>query len=260
MDYLRKQDQPLFKDLEWNFPEKKSGRVAVVGGHGHNFASIIKLSEYLAGNYPLERVQTILPDSLRGQLPNLPNISFASSTESGSFAKSEELNSSVASADFSIFAGDFSRNSATAIAVIDALKTSERPALLTRDAIDLIESGISEIIEDHLLFLVASMPQLQKIFRSLYYPRMIMLSQPLLSAVETLHKFTLSYENCTILTLHQGQVIIASHGEIITTPLEKTPYTPLTLYTGTLPAALTAYNLWNPGKPLEASASALLSK
>ena len=258
MDYFKKQDQPLFKDLEWNFPEQKSNLVSVVGGHGNNFSNIIKLSEYLAKNYPVEKVQTILPDTLRNKLPNIPSLNFVKSTESGSFAKSDELNTALASTDFSILAGDFSKNSATTIAIIDAVKSTTSPVLLARDAVDLVESDISEIIEDSKLFLLTSMPQLQKIFRSLLYPKMILLSAPLLPLVETLHKFTLSYENCTIITLHQGQIIVASHGEVIATPLEKTNYNPLTFFTGTLPADLAAYNLWNPGKPLESSAAALL--
>ena len=258
MDYFKKQAEPLFKDLEWNFPEQKSSVVAVVGGHGNNFSNIIKLSEYLAGNYPVKTVATTLPDVLRGKLPNFPGLFFTPSTESGSFAKSKELNSILETANFSILAGDFSKNSATTIAIIDAIKNSASPVLLARDAVDLVESSIGEIIEDSKLFLLASMPQLQKIFRSLLYPKMILLSAPLLQIAETLHKFTLSYENCTVTTLHQGQILIASRGQVISTPLEKTHYNPLTFFTGPLPADFAAYNLWNPSKPLEASAAALL--
>ena len=257
MDYFKKQEKPLFKDLEWNFPEQKSNVVAVVGGHGNNFSNVIKLSEYLAGNYPVKTVATILPDVLRGKLPNFPGLFFTPSTESGSFAKSKELNSHLETADFSILAGDFSKNSATTIAIVDAIKDSGSPVLLVRDAVDLVESSIGEIIEDSKLFLLVSMPQLQKIFRSLLYPKMLLLSAPLLPTVETLHKFTLSYESCTIITLHQGQILIASQGKVIATPHEKTKYNSLSFYTSTLPANLAAYNLWNPKKPLEASASAL---
>lgn len=258
MDYWKKQDKPLFKDLDWNFPEKKSNTIAVIGGNGNNFSSIIKLSEYLNTNYPIEKVATYLPDSLKKSLPPLPDLNFLKSTDSGSFAKDAELDLALEAADFALLAGDLSKNSETAIAITEAIKNTKKPILLARDTTDLVAPTVSDFIEDHSLFFFVSIAQLQKLFRSLLYPKMIMLSQPLLPAIETLHKFTLSYEKCTIITMHQSQIIIATGGNIITTPLEKTKYTPLTFFTGSLPADLAAYNLWNIGKPLEASSSALL--
>lgn len=281
MDYWQKQNEPLFRDLEWNFPEQKSGTVAIIGGNGNSFSSAVKLAEYLGRTYPVKRAELYLPDSLRGKLPPVPGINFVPSTESGSIAKSDELNSTVSRADFSIFSGDLSKNSATTIAVTEAISGAADgvmatgagadaggnrttgtvvggPVLLARDAVDLITPSIAEFIDTRPLFLVASMAQLQKIFRSLLYPKMLLLSQPLMPTVETLHKFTLSYENCTIVTLHQEQIIVAAHGRIITTPLGKTKYTPLTLFTGALPADLAAYNLWNPGSPLEATCASLI--
>lgn len=258
MEYWTKQTEPLFKDLEWNFPEQKSGIVAVIGGNSNNFSATAKIAEYLSGSYPIARVETYLPDSLQRKIPSIPGINFVPSTESGSIAKSEELNQALAQADFGLFPGDLSKNSATSIAMTDAIKNTSCPIIFTRDAVDIATTEISSIIEDHKLFILASMTQLQKIFRSLLYPKMLLLSQPLMPTVETLHKFTLSYNNCTIITYHQNQIIIAQNGKVITTPIEKTSYTPLTFFTGTLSADLVAYNLWNPSKPLEASATAIL--
>ena len=85
---------------------------------------------------------------------------------------------------------------------------------------------------------------------------MIMLSQPLVPALETLHKFTLSYP-VTLCTFHQGQIITAHQGQVITTPLELTTYSPLTLWSGQLAANILALNLYNPGHPLEATTAAL---
>ena len=281
MDYWQKQNEPLFRDLEWNFPEQKSGTVAIIGGNGNSFSSAVKLAEYLGQTYPIKRAELYLPDSLRGKLPPVPGINFVPSTESGSIAKSDELNSAVSRADFSIFSGDLSKNSATTIAVTEAISGATDgvmatgagattggnrttgavvggPVLLARDAVNLITPSIAEFIDARPLFLVTSMAQLQKIFRSLLYPKMLLLSQPLMPTVETLHKFTLSYENCTIVTLHQEQIIVAARGRIITTPLGKTKYTPLTLFTSALPADLAAYNLWNPSSPLEATCASLI--
>lgn len=257
MDCWKKISQPLEKDLEWNFPEKKSNTISIIGGNGNNFSYEAKLSEYLNMSYPIERVENYFPDSLRKNLPIIPGINFLEDTESGSFKKSEKLNLAVETSDFTIFPGDLSKNSATSIAISEALKTTTKPIVLSRDAIDLLSPTFAEFIEDHQLFIITSMTQLQKVFRSLLYPKMILLKAPLMQTLETLHKFTLSYNNCTIITLQENQIILANSGKVITIPLEKTKYNAITLFTGNLPGDLAAYNLWNPGKPLEACASAL---
>ena len=128
--------------------------------------------------------------------------------------------------------------------------------MLARDSLDALapEAG-NWLNRDHLI-IVASLLQLQKLLRAIYYPRMIMLSQPLVPALETLHKFTLSYP-VTLCTFHQGQIITAHQGQVITTPLELTTYSPLTLWSGQLAANILALNLYNPNHPLEATTAAL---
>ena len=110
--------------------------------------------------------------------------------------------------------------------------------------------------EKEKLIFIATMAQLQKLFRGLMYPKIILLSSPILPIVETLHKFTLSYK-ATILTFHQGQIIVANGGKIITTPIEETNYVPIGLFTSELSAKIAALNLWNPNKPLESTNSAI---
>lgn len=256
MDYWQKLEKPLHRDLEWNFPEQKSGTISVIGGSRGSFASIIHLAEALK-NYPVAKIKTFLPDSLKKTLPPLPGVEFLKSTDSGSFDRSPELAAAFRDTNAVLLAGDFSKNSATSIAILESAQQSERPLFIARDAVDTLSIGTAEMIDDHDLFLFASMAQLQKLFRTLLYPKMLMLSHPLLSTIETLHKFTLSYERVVIVTLHEGQIIIAYRGKIFTIPLEKTSQTTLSFFTGTLPADLLAYNLWNPGKPLEASSAAL---
>lgn len=255
--YWIKQNEPPKTDLEWNFPEQKSGIVAVVGGNSSAFSATAKIAEYLISSYSLKNVEIYLPNSLRSKVPLVPGINFVPSTESGSIAKSGELNSALLTADFGLFSGELSKNSATTIAVVEAIKGATCPILLARDAVDLVTPEISAIIEGRKLFLLASTAQLQKVFRSLLYPKMILLAQPIMPMVETLHKFTLSYDECTIITYHQGQIIVANAGKVVTIPLEKTKYSALTFFTGTLPATLLAYNLWNPSLPLDASVSAI---
>ncbi len=257
LSYWQKQRQPLFADLAWNIPEQKTGHLALIGGNAQNFSSIIRTAEFLDRTFPLKQVATILPASLRDKLPASENISFAPATSGGTFTKSHELRKAIESADFVMLAGDLSRNAETAIAISDAITASETPLLVTRDAVDLLAPTAAQLLSRPHIFLVASMLQLQKIFRSVYYPRMIMLSQPLVPAIETLHKFTLSYD-ATILTFHEDNLIVTSHGDLTTTRISDTSYMPLTLWSGQLAAKIAALNLYNPNKPLEATTAAIL--
>lgn len=257
--WVKNPNLKLFKDLEWNIPEQKSGTLNIIGGNSGSFSTVIHTAEFLFKTFPIKKLNILLPDSLKSKVPPLPDITFLPSTESGSINKSSTLNDFIDSADFTLIVGDVSKNSATSIALSNAIKNTTRPVLLTRDAIDSVSSEMTNLIEREGFYLIGSLAQIQNIFRSVYYPKMILLSQPLLPIIEALHKFTLSYPT-TILTFHQDQIIVASGGKVVTTPLEKTSYTPISLWDGQLAGKISAMNLFTPNKPLEASVSALTVK
>ncbi len=256
-DYWQKNpDLKLFKDLSWNIPEQKTGTLNLIGGNSSNFSSVIHAAEYLSKTFPIKKINILLPESLKSKIPPFPDITFLPATESGSFDKSPLLNDFVNSADFSIFIGDVSKNSATSIALSESIKNTSKPALLTRDAIDAILPEMPSLIERDNLFLVGSLAQIQKVFRAVYYPKVLLLSMPILQIIEALHKFTLSYPT-TILTFHAGQIIVANHGLITTTPIEKTGFTPISLWSGNLAINVSAMNHFTPGKPLDATTFAI---
>lgn len=257
LSYWQKQSKPLFPDLSWNIPEQKTGRILVVGGSSQSFASVIRTSEFLANNFPIQHVETLLPESLRGKLPTMTNVNFTTATTTGTFAKSPLLNDYFANSDCVLLAGDMSRNAETAIALTDAIKNASNMLVITRDSVDLLAPSAEHFLQLPKLFLVCSMAQLQKVFRAVYYPRMVMLSQPLVPAIETLHKFTLTYST-TILTFHQDNIIVANNGNISTTNINNTNYSPLSLWSGQLAAKITALNLFNPNHPFEATTTAVL--
>lgn len=264
LSYWRKQSQPLFDNLLWNIPEQKTGHIAVVGGNSQNFSTVVRISEFINQTFPIKTLSTVLPDALRGKLPPLPNLDFLPSTESGSFAKSRQLELAVSSPDAALIIGDLSRNSATAVALSDTIASSmpqdeTLPNLLiiARDSIDLLASEAGRWLSRPNTVIIASMAQLQKLFRAIYYPRMILLSQPLIPTLETLHKFTLTYP-ATLLTFHQNNIIVAQGGEVSTTHLVDTDYSPISLWSGQLAARVTALNLYNPKQNFAATTAAIL--
>ncbi len=238
------------EDILWNIPEQKTGSIVVIGGNSQSFSNTIRTSEYLS-KLPIRSVHTVLPDALKNKLPPLPEFIFTKSTTSGSFDKSPELTAAASSTDITLLSGELSKNSATTIAIAETIKANDKPFVLARDAVDCITEEIGAIIEGRQLIIVATMTQLQKLLRALYYPKMLLLSMPIQPVKDILHKFTLTYPDCTVLTFHEGQIIFAKNGEVKTISLSKTTYTPITLWTGNLPAKITALLLWNPRHELD---------
>ena len=257
IDYFKKIENNPYEDLKWNIPERKQGIISIIGGNSQNFRTPVKVSEFLENNYPVERVNAILPDTLKNKLPNLPNLIFLSSTDSGSFAEENELLGAFSRADYNILIGDLSKNAITGRAVVSACENSASPLLITRDSVDLIvENGPEKILMNENLVFFASIVQLQKLLRSVYYPKMLLMTQSLVQVAEVLHKFTLSYP-VSIITLHNDQVLVVKNGEINAIPTEKTGYSPIMIWGGELAAKIAALNLFNPHNFIKATVSAV---
>ena len=259
-NYTQKLSTNPYANLLWNIPEQKRGIIGVVGGNAQSFRTPVRVAEFLMREYPIMEARMILPNALRGKLPDLPNMVLLKSTESGSFADGAEISAACKNTDFNLLVGDFSRNSITGQAITDTLNLAEKPVILTRDTVDLVatpEAG-GWLTNEHIIML-ATMAQLQKLLRAIFYPKMLLLSQSLVQVTEVLHKFTLSYP-AQIVTLHNGQVLIAKDGLVTIVPLENTPYTPLSFWDGTLAAKIAALNLYNPARFIESTTCALLEK
>lgn len=256
MDYWQKLDQNPYPDLAWNLPEQPTGDLLIIGGNQLSFKTIIRTAEFTNQTFRLKNLKIALPDCLKTQLPPLENLLFLPSTPSGSFANSPELNFCLASADFNLILGDFSKNTITQTALASALPAIKIPTLITRDTIDLLTAtSPTPILENPQIILLASLVQLQKLLRAIYYPKVILLSSSLMQVVDTLHKLTLSYP-ITLITLHNAQILIAHNGQVASIPLGQTPYSPLSIWNGQLSATIACYNLFNPQNPFPATISA----
>lgn len=259
MDYFQKINHKPTPDLTWNLPEKKQGTINIIGGNSQSFQTEVKIAEYTSKKYPVKNVNLVFPDSLKSHLPPLPNFVFLSSTDSGSLADAAELQNQFNSADYNLILGDLSKNAITSKAVLNASARSEKPLLITRDAIDLIiEASPEKLLQNDNLILFGSVIQLQKILRAIYYPKMLLLSQSLVQVADILHKFTLSY-SAKIITLHNEQILIAENGEVKAIPLAKSGYTPLVFWNGELASKIAVLNLFNPNNFQNATISAFFA-
>lgn len=257
--YWHTQDpaKPLFPDIEWNKPERRdqAGRLAVIGGNKLGFAGVGEAyaTAVAAG---VGEVRALLPDVLKKTIPTtITDTIFAATNPSGGLAR-DALAEMRALGEWGtgvLLVGDAGRNSETALVYDDFIRDYTGQLTITRDAIDLVKNNASLLVERPDTLLVASFAQVQKLFQSVYYPKIITFSMHLGQLVEALHKFTITYP-VTVVTLHRDTLIIASDGTIITQNWDS----PMLVWRGTVATKAASYWLWNPAKSLEAIASSVV--
>lgn len=248
--YWTRQEKALFSEMEWNLPEQKTGKIEIIGGSKGAFSNEIRLAEYVARDLKFREVELCFPESVRANLPSLPNIIFGEATSAGSFLSFPKIK-----ADYILLLGDFTKNAETKKALDDKLKNETTLAILARDAVDIVNP--ENYLDRESVTVVASLAQVQKMFREVYYPKVITLSQPILPIVEAIHKFTLSYK-ITLVTFHEGLILVAKDGKVVSTAISKTDYSPLSLWSGQLAAKIAMFQYFNPGKMIEASSAAVV--
>lgn len=260
-DYWRKQStkNPLYPDIEWSKPERRdqAGRLGIIGGNKLGFAGVAE-AYTTALQTGAGGAKVLLPDILKKSIPAaISDTVFAETTPSGSLAKNA-LPEMVALGEWAsgiLLIGDAGRNSETAIAYEQFIEAYSGPLTLTRDAVDLIKNYPNRLVERPETLLVVSFAQLQKLFSSVYYPKILTFSMQLTSLVEAVHKFTITYP-VTILVLHKDHLIAAHAGDVTTTEWEN----PMAIWRGQVAAKAATYWLWNRDTPLEAVTASLISK
>lgn len=249
--------KPLFPDIEWNKPEQltHAGKIAIIGGNKLGFVAIRDAYE-VAHQLGAGQIRAILPDVLKKTVPtSVSDAIFVPSNPSGGFSREAlpEFQAACAWADLCLLIGDAGRNSETAV-LFESLLDSPSPAVITRDAVDLLMPAMSRVVDREHTTLVVSFAQLQKIFQSVYYPKIISFSMQLMQLVETLHKFTITYP-ATIVTFHNSQLIVAHGGQVSTMPFDE----PMVIWRGITATRAACYLLWNPKKPFETITTSIVS-
>lgn len=259
--YWHKQtaEKPLYPDIEWNKPEQRSraGKLGIIGGNKLGFAGVAESysTALVAG---VGGVRVLLPDVLRKTIPtNITDTVFGASNPSGSLARaaSAELHGLGEWANAILMIGDAGRNSETAILYEDFLQDYNGQLIVTRDAVDLIKNSAATLVERPNTLLILAFAQVQKLFQSVYYPKILTFSMQLTQLVEALHKFTITYP-VTIAVLHKEHLIVASGGNVTTTTWQN----PMAIWRGSVATKAACYWLWNPEKPLEAVTTSLVTK
>ena len=264
-DYWQKQGlKPLFGEVDMERPEQKryAGKLLIIGGNkGAFFAVANAMNE--AHEMGVGEVRALMPSSLKSQVPSTPEVYFAEAEKSGAFGRNA-LNDLLIQAEWAeavVLIGDMGKNAETTMAFAEFMKQCEKPLFITRDAVDAVTPDVMNwAMREPETSLLLTMPQLQKLLRTLYYPKVVTLSMPTNQLIETLHKFTLSYE-LSIVTFHNNQLIVAQHGEVVSEDIKDTKWTQITLWGGALAVQEAVLKLWNPNiETRKVLASAMIYK
>ncbi len=223
-DYWHKQtkEHPLFEALLWSRPEQtaQAGKLLIVGGNDHAFAAPAEAYAQAAkAGIGVSRV--LLPDSLQkivGRI--LEHGEYAPSTPSGSFARKAlaSLLELSAWSDATLLAGDFGRNSETAILLEQFVATYTGSLTITKDGLDYFTHLPAAILNREHTLLVTSFAQLQKLATNIRFEKAFTFEMDFLRLVETLHEFSSRYK-AAIIVKHLESVVVTYGGQVSSTKL-----------------------------------------
>jgi hypothetical protein len=242
-------DKPLFPDVLWSRPENKryAGKLLIVGGHAQSFNEVSQAYS-AAAKAGAGTVRVILPDKLQKTLSKLfPEAEFAPSTPIGSFSRQalDWLLEAAKWADGVLLAGDFGRNSETAILLESFIEKYQDKLALAGDSIDYFLSHPQKLINRENTLLIASLSQLQKIAS----PNLIQQNADFIKVIEQVSGWA-SQTKLSVVTIHPSQALVAYQQQISTTPVN------IPAADATLAAYATVWWLQQPEKPFEALSSA----
>jgi hypothetical protein len=248
-------DKPLFPDLLWSRPENKrqAGKLLIIGGSVDGFAA--PASAFSAATKAgVGIVRVLLPDSTRKVLgTSFAEAEFTPSTPNGSFSRQAlaQLLENAEWADGVLLAGDFGRNSETAILLDSFLDKYAGLVTVAQDGLDYFWGRASKLLSRPETLSVINLGKLQKLAKNNRPSTPVLHSMNLHELVTVLADWTNGIPG-SFITKHADNLVTASGGKVSTTPQaeESNWQTDLAAYAS-------VWWLQQPTKPFEAMASAV---
>lgn len=249
--------EPLFEDVLWSKPENKAraGKLLIIGGHSHSFA--VPATAYAKAIVSgIGMVRVLLPDVLRKIVgAGFSEAEFVPSTPNGSLSSRAlaELVEAASWADGVLLAGDFGRNSETAVLLERFLEEYKGKITLAHDGLDYFLSTRSPLLARPNTTVVINFGKLQKLAKNNYPSANLQHSMSLQQLVQALHDLT-SQNRPQIITKHQQYFTVASKGNVSTTPK-----TQESNWQVELPAYVSSWWLQQPSKSFESITAAVFA-
>jgi hypothetical protein len=247
-------DKPLYPDMIWSRPEikKARGKLLVIGGHSQAFTAPARAyAESITAGVGLTRV--VLPHHVKRLLPSsFSEMEFAPSTPSGSFASQAlaELLDAAAWADGVLLAGDFGRNSETAVVLEQFVQKYQGQLSLSQDSLDYFLASPQLCSRPNTL-VVPTLAQLQKLATAAKLGTAITSKLDFLHFIDALHDLTAAIP-LAIATNHLETTFVSVGGQVSSTkPQSSKDETALA-------AQAAVWWLQNPSKPFEAITASVI--
>jgi hypothetical protein len=216
--WSKQASRPLFPDILWSRPENRryAGKLMIAGGHAQSFSAPSRAFA-AAAKAGAGTVRVLLPDSLQKTVgPGFTEAEFAASTPIGSFSrKAFALFMDLADwSDWVFLAGDFGKNSETAVLLENLVEKHGGGLTISGDAFDYFINDSDIINNRQNTLIVATYSQLQKL--AMPYIALKQTSD-LAQVVTQMNRWTESIK-LEVITEHSGQIIVGCDGRVSTTP------------------------------------------
>jgi NAD(P)H-hydrate repair Nnr-like enzyme with NAD(P)H-hydrate dehydratase domain len=217
-------DKPLYDDLLWSKPENRlhAGKLLIIGGNlqavtapGMAYSAATKAG---AGT-----VRVVLPDSTQKMIGKVfPEAEFTPSTPSGSFSRKalDQLVHNASWADAVLLAGDFGRNSETAILLESFAAKFAGQLTVAQDALDYFLNNDSLLFSREETTAVINFGKLQKLAQNNRPQPPVQYAMNLRQFIEVLNEWV-NHTQVQLITNHAEQFIAAANKKISTTPMVK---------------------------------------
>lgn len=211
---------PLFKDMLWSRPENRlhAGKLLIVGGNGYEFkAPANAYGDALHAGVGVARV--LLPDSMRKTVSDIfPEADYAPTTPSGSFARTSlaQLLSESDWADGVLLAGNFGRNSETAVALEEFLAKYQGQVTITHDGVDFFLQTPQVLLDRSKTTVVASFSQFQKLAQHSGFATAFTSSMDLVPFAEIFHDFSQQLP-CNLIVKFGARIFVGKNGHVSST-------------------------------------------
>ncbi len=213
-------DEPVFPDLLWSRPETKQarGKLLIIGGNSQGFmAPAQTYSAAIEAGIGTSRV--ILPQHVQKLLPqSFSEMEFATSNPSGGFARQAlaELLDIAQWSDGVLLAGDFGRNSETAILLESFSQKYTGQLTLVQDSIDYFLSNPIQILARQKTLVVPTFTQLQRLGTAAKFKTAFTSNMDFLHFIEALYEFTKEHQIAVIVN-HLETDFVAVDGQVSST-------------------------------------------
>lgn len=214
-------ENPLFEDLLWSRPQNRrsAGKLLIIGGNLHGFSSPVK-AHAAAKQAGVGSCRVVLPDTLAKTVGHhFSEAEFSPATKVGSFGR-QSLDTwleTAAWADGVLLAGDFGKNSETAILAESFLDKYQGGLTVSGDSLDYFTDSPDKLFNRKGALLVLSFSRLQKMVRRIQPQAVLKHDMSLLELARALSGLTGTFP-AGIVTFHAGYLAAAVGGQVSTTP------------------------------------------